>query len=222
MNNPQPLLKAPMDQTAFDSPAARKTLAKPRAGVFRQPVDALHQPCSSGRVRLLRLLAEDEIHLRLPGPGLQRRPLSRLLRRRELRRFRARRLLFTTSSLPRWTTPATPTCWSSATAASQVALSNDATADWFKQRGGQLLPAGVQLQREHGLHRRAFAPDESPRRRLHHQCRRFFRPAGDRGGENDPAGSGRRAEPIRVEALLAIAAQADLRRASPSFAGASS
>ena len=56
----------------------------------------------------------------------------------------------------------------------QVALSNDATADWFKQRVGSVLFAGVQLQRGHGFHRGSFAEDQSQSQRLHHQRRRFF------------------------------------------------
>ena len=128
---------------------------------------------------------------------------------------------FTTSNLQRWTTPATPMCWFSATAACRWPCPTTRRPIGSSARRLELLPAGIQLQRGHGFHRGPFASKINPRASVYIiNVDDFFERRETAAAKtilHDPDARSR----YEWKHFCAVAAPADLRRLSRAFAGRS-
>ena len=106
-----------MERTALDLTADAQDIGQAAGRSLRQPLGALHRCCSSRGACFLRLLAEDQVHLRLPSLRDTAQIATSPIVAAGIMPISSTAPFISTSNLRRWTMPATPTCWFSATVA---------------------------------------------------------------------------------------------------------
>ena len=162
-----------MDQTALDLPAASKTLAKPREGLFAG------QSALYIGIVLLAVLASYAFWLKTrsifacQAPGYSADRYLAYCGGANYADFEHGAFYFNLEP-PSLDYARNADVLVIGNSRLQVALSNDATADWFKQAQARYYLMAFSYNEDMVFTDDAVEEIETARRRLHHQRRRFF------------------------------------------------